>query len=232
MFLRCFNKRVLLKAGSPVSTCLRTSALRTYSSQKNQSKKDDLPSFTKIALVGVVGTIIFVETVKSLDKNKPKNSYSESEFETEMQGVKRRKMMFQPGQLHIELVTSGVSRSVLEKQRPLSKIVDVGEAVEYYRHLQDDKYYALLNEIHESHGASYPEHLPKGLQVMLVARYLKENCQEGDSVVVTNFPLKIQDAIKFENEVSLVDRVIFTESSVGTELGQYYQTVNKVEILK
>ncbi|SCU97065.1 LAFA_0G09560g1_1 [Lachancea sp. 'fantastica'] len=235
MFLRRFvNDRGLLRGLRPASNLLaRTGAVRTYSAgQKRAPKKDDLPSFTKIALVGVVGTIIFVEAVKSLDKNKPKNSYSESEFESAMQGTKRRKLMFEPGQLHIVLATPDLPETAVQKHTPKAKIVDVREVVEHYRHQPNDKYYALLNDIQDSHGSSYQEYLPRGLLVMLVGRYLQETCKEGDSVAVTNFPLNMQDAIKFENEVGIVDKALFTSPHADSELSKYYQTVNKVEVLE
>ncbi|CEP61512.1 Aim36p LALA0_S03e04522g [Lachancea lanzarotensis] len=236
MFLkRPVNNRLLFRQLRPASSLLaRTGTVRTYSAgQKKAPNGDDLPSFTKIALVGVVGTIIFVEAVKSLDKNQPKTSYSVSEYDQIMQGTKRRKLMFEPGQLHIVLATPDLSASLVQKKAEGgASIVDVQEVVDHYRHQPNDKYYALLNDLQDTHGTGYQEHLPRGLKVMLVGRYLQEICKEGDSVVVTNFPLNMQDAIKFENEISVIDKALFTKAHADSELSKYYQTVNKVEVLE
>ncbi|SCV04334.1 LANO_0G09560g1_1 [Lachancea nothofagi CBS 11611] len=229
MFLSSHSRSLMVRACRFGISKLRL--VRAYSTPKRQPKKDELPSFTKIAVVGVLGTIVFVEAVKSLDKNKPKNSYSESEFESAMQGVRRRKVMFQPGQVYVQLATAGVPLDVLKTSNPELKVVNSSDAVEHYRQTKDDKYYALLNELQEAHGDKYQEHLPQGLKVMLVGRYLQEQCHDGDQVVVAGFPLSVKDAIKFENEVCVVEKVLFSKSDVESDLARYFQTVNKVEVL-
>ncbi|SCU82022.1 LADA_0C02520g1_1 [Lachancea dasiensis] len=230
MFLSSWAKRALPRVRRTL-VLDKLRPIRTYSRQAAARKKDELPSFTKIALVGLVGSIIFVEAVKSLEKNKPKNSYSESEFATAMQGVKRREVMFKPGDIHIQLATVGIPIAKLRKSNPNASMVDPWEVAEHYRHSQDDRYYALLNEIHEIYGENYLDHLPQGLGVVLVGRYLQDKFHGGDHVVVINFPLSVKDAIKFENEVSVVENVYFGTSSAETDLAQYYQTVNKVQVL-
>lgn len=194
----------------------------------NSRKRDELPSFKKLALVGVIGTVIFVEAVKSLDKNQPKNSYSESEYAEVAKGLRRRKAIFAPGEINVQLATQGVPTKQLGTR---GKVVDPSEIVEYYRQQEGDKYQALLNELLDSHGKHYVEKLPSGMLVMLVGRYLKEVCNGADNVVIANFPLNLKDAIKFENEVCVVDKVLFTESNAGNDLAKYFQTVDKVEIV-
>ncbi|CUS22055.1 LAQU0S04e07140g1_1 [Lachancea quebecensis] len=208
---------------------LRNAGKRSsYSTKPKAPRKDELPSFTKIALVGVVGTIIFAEAVKSLDKNQPKNSYSESEYAEVVKNMKRRKVMFPPGELKVQIAVQGVSPGNFHGH---DKIVDPFEVVETYRKIENDKYQPLLNDLKNTYGDQYIKNLPQGLLVMLIGRYLKDNCQKGDNVLVVDFPLDMNDAIKFENEISVVDKVLFSSSEADTNLAKYYQTVNKVEVV-
>ncbi|SCW01876.1 LAFE_0E09230g1_1 [Lachancea fermentati] len=190
---------------------------------------NDSPSFKKIALVGVIGTVIFVQAVKSLDKSKPKNTYSEEEFENVMMGLRRRVALFPAGQLKLTFIAPGVSMKKVAIEKD-AKLISPREVVEYYRSLPNDKYQALLEDIRSSHDPeTYFYDLPKGLLVMLIGRYMKENCKTGDAVYIVDFPKDIQDAIKFENEVCVVDKLYVGKTGENTDLAKYYQTVNKVE---
>ncbi|KAM3161855.1 Altered inheritance of mitochondria protein 36, mitochondrial [Lachancea thermotolerans] len=208
---------------------LRNTGRRSfYSTKPKTPRKDELPSFTKIALVGVVGTIIFAEAVKSLDKNQPKNSYSESEYAEVVKNMKRRKVMFSPGELKVQIAVQGVNPGNFHDR---GRIVEPFEVAETYRKMDNDRYQPLLNDLRDTYGDQYVQNLPQGLLVMLIGRYLKDTCQKGDSVLVVDFPLDMSDAIKFENEISVVDKVLFNSPEADSDLAKYYQTVNKVEIL-
>ena len=125
-----------------------------------------------------------------------------------------------------------------EKKIP-SKIIDHYDicidplnVVEQYRNKPDNPYEALLNELYDKYGKEkYFEKLPPGMLVMLIGRYMKEVCRPNDRVIITDFPNTIQDAIKFENEVSVISKILVPNASTESDICKYYQTVNKVKEL-
>lgn len=207
-----------------------TTTLRFYSSNSAQSRrKDEAPSFKKIFLIGIIGTVIFVEAVRSLDKNKPKTTYSEQEFADVMSGLRRRVAAFPAGQLDVKFILTGNKKDVEKLVDQYDLLIDPIEVVEHYRSSTNDSYEALLNDLYDRYGAQkYSQNLPKGLLVMLIGRYMKEKCLPNSTVVIINFPSNIQDSIKFENEVSVVSKIYVPHASMGSEVCKYYQTVKKV----
>ncbi len=207
--------------------CLRYPVARRMLST-NIDKSEAAPSFKTIFLVGIVGTAIFVKAVESLEQNKPKTTFTPSEFDTVMSGLRRRVAIFGQEDLDLHCIRSGTPLKKLKLSKE-AKIIRPSEVAEFYRNKSDDKYYALLNEIYEKEGESYMKHLPKGLNVEIIGRYMRDNCKKGDTVYLLDFPENIKDAIKFENEVSVIDKVIVPKSSSDDEVSQYFKTVNKVD---
>ncbi|CAI4048484.1 Aim36p SKDI_13G2860 [Saccharomyces kudriavzevii IFO 1802] len=199
----------------------------------------DAPGFKKIFLVAVIGTLIFVKTVQSLDKNKPKTTLSEEEFENVVKGLKRRVAIFSQGEVDIKF---SLLPSVDETRRILGKsqcneisepqFVDPVKVIDYYRTLKDDRYEALLNECYNKYGPdTYIDNLPTGMLVMLLGRYLKENYKGGDELMIVNFPHSISDATKFENEVSIVSKILIPKELEDSNICKYYETVGKAEVI-
>ncbi|SCU90457.1 LAMI_0E02168g1_1 [Lachancea mirantina] len=193
--------------------------------------RDDAPGFMKIAILGIVGTVIFVQAVKSLDKNQPKNWYSEEEFENVVQGLRRRVSIFKQGDLDLTLIAPGVSQGVA-RPAAVTQVFDATEIVDFFRKEPDGRYVALLEELSTKEGETrYIRCLPKGMLVMLIGTFLKSNCCQGDSVVIMNCPFDVQDAIKFENEVSVVTKFVCNSSEKDAEIAKYYDTVGKTELV-
>lgn len=208
----------------------RWDRIRFYSSPTNNTKRDQPPSFKKIFLVAILGTLIFVQAANSLDKNRPKTSYSETEFENVMQGLKRRVAIFPAGQLDVQFVLSSDVESLKKRMNGSGVFIDPASVVEYYRTSKNDPYEALLNDIFtEQHSADYLSKLPPGMLVMLIGRYMKEKCSPHDQIFIINFPHTIKEAIKFENEVSVISKILVPKDEVESDICKYYQTVNKVE---
>ncbi|QLQ78036.1 hypothetical protein HG537_0A02830 [Torulaspora globosa] len=229
-----FKRSVRISSRNFVS-CLGNSAryngmiIRSYGSTSGGKKIEDGPSFKKIFLVAIVGTLVFVQAANSLDKNKPKTSYSEEEFENVMSGLKRRVSLFPTGALDVKLIPRA-SEEVLNKVRNGSEIViEPREVVEYFREQKDGKYEALLEEIRAKYGIGYWEKLPSGMLVMLIGKYMKEKCRTKDQVIITDFPHSIKDAIKFENDVCTVSKVVTDRANSNSDVCQYYETVRKVQ---
>lgn len=228
MFSR-IPKRQLL-ARTRLLSFSRNTFERNYSTKSPRG--DELPSFKKIAVVGLLGTVIFVQTVKSIEKRKPKTSYSEAEFENTMAGLRRRIVLFPQGQFNLNFVLPGVRLKAQQLEGDQVKVISPSEVIEYYRTLAGSKYEALLNDLRNQHGPeSYAEKLPPGMTVMLLGRYMKEKCSPGDTLYIIDFPTNIKDAIKFENEVAVVNAVFASEKDQDSDIIKYYQTVEKVEVV-
>lgn len=208
-----------------------TRLLRTQAARRMYaagSKRDEPPSFKTIALVGLIGTAIFVKAVENLDQNKPRNSFSEYEFDNVMSGLRRRIALFKQDELKVSCIQRGTPlKSVNIPEN--AKVIKPLEVLQYFRNLPEDKYSALLNENFDIYGDSYIERLPEGLIVALMGKYMKEKCEKGDDVYILDFPNSVSDAIKFENEVSVIDKVVSEKSNSDSAVVKYYETVNKVE---
>ncbi|CAD6642680.1 BAH_G0041230.mRNA.1.CDS.1 [Saccharomyces cerevisiae] len=224
---------------SPLLLRARYSSTDSSTKRSNKSDKIDAPGFKKIFLVAIIGTVIFVKTVQSLDKNKPKTTLSEEEFENVVKGLKRRVAIFPQGEVDIKF---SLSPSIEETRKVLQKsqgddinelqFVDPVKVIDYYRTLRDDRYEALLNEYYKKYGCdTYAYNLPTGMLVMLLGRYFKENFKAGDKLVVVNFPHSIADATRFENEVSIVSKIFVPRKLSGSDVCKYYETVGKADII-
>lgn len=201
------------------------SGVRRYAT--SGKKAEEAPGFKKIFLVALVGTLVFMQAANSLDKNKPKTSYSEEEFENVMNGLKRRVALFPAGTLNVKFVPSS---SILSKvQSTSAKVIDPQKVVAYFKGQKDGTYEALLSDLESKHGDDYINKLPNGMLVMLIGKYMKLKCSANDEVLIVNFPHNIKDAIKFENEVSTVSKVLIPKKNSDSDLCQYYNTVHKVE---
>ncbi|GAV51768.1 hypothetical protein ZYGR_0AF02390 [Zygosaccharomyces rouxii] len=235
-FQRILLKRgPLIRGGALLSPAFRTprGAFRKYASKPSRSadRNNAGPGFAMIFALAIIGTAIFNEAAKNLDKNKPKNTFTEDEYEHVMQGLKRRVAMFPNGHLDVQFSLQRDSDQ-LKKLLGDSKVyIDPVQVVENYRSIKDDPYEPLLNEIHSKYGPEYLNYLPQGLLVSLLGRYMKSHCRQGDHVVILDFPHSIKDAIKFENEVSSVSKLLATEESLDSDVCKYYQTVQKSQQL-
>ncbi|CCF56789.1 hypothetical protein KAFR_0B04930 [Kazachstania africana CBS 2517] len=208
------------------------SSSRAYSKRPITDAREDAPSFKKIFLIGIVGTVIFVAAARSLDKNQPKTSYSAEEYEQVMKGLRRRVTLFKPGELEVIFVPTGDLASVqkyYKKDLEKMKYIEPKEIVNLYRNRTDGKYQALLEDIWEMYADDSVNNLPPGLLVSLLESYMKETCQIGDKVVITNFPRTMKDAIKFESEVSVITNIIIPRNEADSDICRYYDTVSKVK---
>ncbi|EJS44255.1 fmp39p [Saccharomyces arboricola H-6] len=229
----------LLPLSSPLLLKARYLSTNNSNSEPHRAPKIDAPGFKKIFLVAIFGTLIFVKTVQSLDKNKPKTSLSEEEFENVVKGLKRRVAIFPHGEIDVTfslLPTVDETRKILRRSQSNktseAQFVDPVKVIDYYRTSKDDRYEALLNEYYNKYGPdTYIDNLPTGMLVMLLGKYLKENYKVGDKVVVVNFPRSISDATKFENEVSIVSKILVPKESKDSKICKYYETVEKVDVI-
>lgn len=224
----CLMRRPLIRRTSILlpSLCRHGECQRLYAT-KTSNKDNSGPGFKTIFGLAIVGTLIFNEAAKSLDKNKPKNTFTEDEYENVMRGLKRRVAIFPDGFLDVQF-------ALFEDNDKLAKIlgssriyIDPNTIVECYRTTADDPYEPLLNELYAKYGPNYINKLPQGLMVSLLGRYMKENCKKGDHVIILDFPYSIKDAIKFENEISGVSKLLIPKEAAESDICKYYETVHK-----
>ncbi|KAL3234380.1 Altered inheritance of mitochondria protein 36, mitochondrial [Nakaseomyces bracarensis] len=195
----------------------------------------ELPSAKKLILIALGGTAIFVGVVNSLDKQQPKNSYSEAEFENLTKGLKRKVALFPNDSVSVYCVMNSDANAVQKRvnvQRDQIKVVDPYNVVESHRTTTDDRYEALLNNLYDRYGAQeYFERLPQGLLIKLLSLEMKEKCETGDTIIVTNFPQSIKDASAFETDIASVSKLYVPKELQQSDVCKYYQTVDKVETL-
>lgn len=235
-FQRILLRRVpFARSAAVFPQALRTfrGASRGYSSKPSDSsnKNNAGPGFAMIFALAIVGTAIFNEAAKNLDKNMPKNTFTEDEYENVMQGLKRRVAMFPNGELDVQFSLEKDPYKLKNLLGDSKLYIVPSEVIETYRSIEDDPYEPLLNDVYSKHGAEYLNHLPRGLLVVLLGRYMKDHCRQGDHVVILDFPHSINDAIKFENEVSSVSKLLVTKESLDSDICKYYQTVQKTQQL-
>lgn len=207
---------------------------RCYSTKQNSgSAKEQLPSFKKILLIAIVGTGIFVQAVRSLDKNQPKTSYSELEYHQVINGLKRKVILFQPGELELKFTTIPDVNSAKKRisNNSDTKFINPSEIVDQHRNDDDDRYKALLENIFAVYGKDYVYNLPEGLLVSLLGDYIKENVNVGDKVIIVDFPQTIKDASHFESEVAVVNKVVIPKKDSETDICKYFKTVDKVDLV-
>ncbi|CAR25769.1 hypothetical protein ZYGR_0A03380 [Zygosaccharomyces rouxii] len=234
-------RRILLRRGpltgraALFSPAFRTlgGVSREYASKpaKPAARNNTGPGFAMIFALAIIGTVIFNETAKNLDKNKPRNTFTEEEYEHVMQGLKRRVAMFPDGQLDVQFSLQKDSTQLKKLLGDSKLYIDPGQVVENYRSDREDPYEPLLNEVYSKYGPEYLKYLPQGLLVSLLGRYMKAHCRQGDHVVILDFPHSIKDAIKFENEVSSASKLLVPKESLDSDVCKYYQTVQKSQQL-
>ncbi|CCD26487.1 Aim36p NDAI_0H03140 [Naumovozyma dairenensis CBS 421] len=244
-----YTKGIGLKQISPILSRLSSrryvtrtnsncnSGVKSKESTIDPKLNKEYPGFKKIFLLGIIGTVIFVEAVRSLDRNKPK-TYSNEEFDNVMSGLRRKTTMFNEGDLDIQFFLSNDTKEVekLKNQYGGSVIIlNPLDVAEYYRMNPNDQYEPLLNEIYDQFkDESYIEHLPLGMLVMLIGRYMNDGFKLGNNhskIIIVNFPKDIKDAIKFENEIAVVSKILIPKDSelINTDICKYYEGVDKVE---
>ncbi|SMN19206.1 similar to Saccharomyces cerevisiae YMR157C AIM36 Protein of unknown function [Maudiozyma saulgeensis] len=225
-----------LRKQTPV--CQFSIPSKRYSSSKsNKAPADELPSFKKLIMIGLVGTAVFVLAVRSLDQNKPKTSYSEEEYQQVVNGLKRKIAIFQPGEIDMQLTTLPDIKSAKNKlpkadgDIPPIHFIDPKNIVDIHKNDSNDKYRVLLENIHKIYGNDYYYNLPEGLLVALMLQYIRDNVKPNEKVVIVDFPKSIKDASNFESEIAVVSKVIIPKDQSETDICKYFETVDKVTLV-
>lgn len=235
-FIKQYTGRSLRIQSNTLRGSLIPTGTRTYASSSKRKPVDDSENVLSpktIFLVGVIGTAIFVKAVDSLDKKKPKLSYSDVEFEEIVDGLRRKVTIFKPGEINVyfalfdDVVTA---KENLGEKAQNYQYINPREVVDQHRLSagDEDRYKALLENIYAKYGEDFMDHLPHGLLVALLGAYMKEHVSQGANVVIVNFPRVIHDAIDFEGDVCTVARMIAPKTDKEVDVCKYYETVNRI----
>lgn len=211
---------------------------RFYSNQgKNTGKRNEpeYPGFKKFSLIAIIGTVVFVSTVRTLDDNKQKLSMSQQEYDHSVNGLKRRVSIFAPEELKVQLMQSR-DPMMIKKVTQIQQltIIDPREIVIKAQNDASDPYEPLLGELLEKYGPQdYIDNLPTGMLVMLLGRYMRQNCHRDDQVLIIDFPKTLKEAIKFENDISIIEKLVVAPGSdtQSNDVAKYYATVDKINQL-
>ncbi|CCH59399.1 hypothetical protein TBLA_0B05720 [Henningerozyma blattae CBS 6284] len=226
-------------------------SFKRYSTSKNTNKKSIIDDntvvdrflFLKIMFVGVVGTGIFMATVKTLNK-KPKTSYSEQEYANVVGGLRRKIAVFPNNEVNVHfIVASDGNTAKIDKS--FIKVIPL-EVAESIRKDENNKYQALLQEYYEKYNddtSKYFENLPVGMMASLLGQYLKNNSKPGDNIALIGYPLTIKEANIFENDVVEISKLVVSQKYLEDldandltaqrifDLVSYYDTVGKVDMV-
>jgi hypothetical protein len=198
----------------------------------------------------------------SMEKGKrPKVSFeSEREFREyeESTGLKRRTKLINFEKNHHykfyvipyvhqdETVTKIADRLKEIDEGKQVKIIDPKQLVEQEKQDESRKYCYLLQDL-DAEGKSYPKGLMTALIKEEVHNFLNTRMGTFDTnFIIKNYPQSTDDAIKFENEVSDVQKCLILHYDILNELKKnnspeiarsienvagYFETVNRVKTL-
>lgn len=211
--------------------------------------KDQGPKFRHFAAIGLVGTAIFIATVHRVDREdsktslaKKKNSFTEEEWATHLEGLKRKKLVFTAedglNMYLVPYVKDEAQVDQLRKSLGSAAVIDLDDLISRQFEDSDSEYYSLLRDTFvskaSSEGSSYQfgYRLAPGLFAHLVqlelSRIHKEQPQTKNFLLL-RFPNNIKEAVKFEQDVALSRGVVLLDDAhAKSDVVEYFGTVNKV----
>ncbi|ANZ73454.1 BA75_01148T0 [Komagataella pastoris] len=235
-------------------------ATRKYSKPPSSSfNNDGGPKVRHFLFVGIVGTILFVMVVNKINEQDPKtslakkkNTYSEEEWESYVAGLKRKKQRFDfssnkefyaipfanKSPKQIENLKREVSNSSSQEN---VGVVDINELIAKQIDNPASAYGLLLKTTlvendpnSQSCTYSFNWNLAKGIFSKLVCDELVRMTNESpqlDRFLLLNFPNSLPEAIKFEQDVANITKlIVFKEEQKDDVVVKYFDTVDKVSL--
>lgn len=227
LLLRSFGRGRLTWGCGPVQPFLeRFNKNFPYSrAQYSSARREETgPKFRYLFYMFVFSTGVLYLVANRLEKKKPKTSFTEKEFEEHEvnKGLKRRQKLVPSSQndvyrFYVVPYTEPVldmSKINEDSNNRTVKVIDSQWLIS--EELKDDsrKYYFLLQDLLEKQRP-----FPKGLITALFKEEIRNylNTRNGlfdTDFILTNFPQTVEEAIKFENEVSEIKRCIVNQGSL------------------
>lgn len=229
------TSRVTLKQVIPTTTrnVIPTIMKCKYSQSNEKSAvKKEVPSFKNIFFMALIGTGIFVFAVNSIERKK-KATFSDAQYDNMMKGLRRRVILFNPGEVNIQLVYGKNNNKLPNEIKDTGIVIDPFDVVEQFRSVPNGRFEAMLNDIKSEFGVhNYIYHLPDKMLVSLMKQYIKENCKKGDTITIVDFPNNMSDAMNFENDISQITKIYVPKKDSDADICKYFQTVDKVVFTK
>ncbi|KAG7859353.1 hypothetical protein KL939_002253 [Ogataea angusta] len=226
----------------PVTTCQK----RTYALKETH----DPPKVAYFLLVGVFGTLVFVyvankvndqDSSKSLAKRK--NTFTEEEWEQQMNQIKRKQLSFDNSN-NFYLVPYGAHREQKVEQLvkalgPNTATVDLNELIKRQMDDPSSQYGALLGKTLDTYDPqrntcfyTFTYRLAAGVFTKLVRtemQRLKAKDPQIENFVILNYPNTMPEAVKFEQDVAIVKNLVLLDEKESDEnIVDYFRTVGKV----
>lgn len=184
---------------------------RFYSSKSNGPQ---VPSFKYIALIAILGSVGFAIAVRLLDKKLPHNMTEEEyQQETKARRIRHKHTAFTKDQAFVVFVLGGPGSG---KGTQCSNLVrDYG-----FVHLSAGD---LLRAEQNRPGSRYGELIdryikdgqivPMEITLALLQRAMTKSIEEGKTTkfLIDGFPRKMDQAIKFEEDIAISQLVLFFE---------------------
>lgn len=184
------------------------------------SARPEPPKLRYIVGIALLSSAVFAVSVQSLEKKAPKTEMSIKEYENNkiQSRNKYKRIHFRPGQVHVTFVPEGCSK-VPEGYLYL----DVPEIIAS-NDPNVNKYHHIVERFQED---SLPLPVTTTLAIVhdAMTRALADKA-DGTQMIIGNFPKSVDEAVKFEQDIATVDRLV--TSDLNSPIAQYYNTVGKV----
>ncbi|GMM33382.1 Aim36 protein [Saccharomycopsis crataegensis] len=201
--------------------------------QKTSSSGERGPKFRYLIMIGVVSYGALLLAIDGVDKNRPKNKFSEEEYDQLVQdGLKRKqKAIADNERVNVFLLPRATeaqtSEEELTKLGADVKAIKLDDLIQEEKKDKESRYGPLLIECE-----LYDTKVPVGTYSSMIGTKLQELKETSGTknFVVIGFPGSISESIKFEDKIVTVKNLItFDDDSSKDDVVSYYNTVQKVK---
>ncbi|ODV63995.1 Aim36p ASCRUDRAFT_5891 [Ascoidea rubescens DSM 1968] len=219
---------------------LRFNQKKYYSNNAANTSKSPTGIVLSILFISVASCFAVYYTAKSLE-NPSKSKITESDLQDHINGLKRKKTMFQAFEVNIDLLPGeNLKKDDVKKIVGDSVfVIDPPELINRERAQGLDAFYGpFLIELQERNAP-----IPAAVTVNIIGKEIKkikkeQENDESDKILkflVINFPQDLEQSIKFERDVKTADSIIKVEdikNDVGNKVFQYFETVDKIKTVQ
>lgn len=178
------------------------------------------PKLRYIVGIALLSSAVFAVSVQSLEKKAPKTEMSVQEYENNKTQARNRykRIHFRPEQVQVTFVPEGCSK-VPEGYLYLN-VPDIIASSDP----NVNKYHHIVERFRED-GLPLPVTTTLAIVHDAMTRALADK-PDGTKMIIGNFPKSIDEAVKFEQDIAAVDRLVTSDSK--SPIAQYFDTVGKV----
>ncbi|ODV83536.1 hypothetical protein CANARDRAFT_29974 [[Candida] arabinofermentans NRRL YB-2248] len=258
MFARSLNRCLKCPSIIPrTHTLPRTPTLSLSRNYGFDSRRDEGPKVRYFLLVALIGTLIFGAVVKKVDAQDPakslgkkKNSFSEEEWEQQLQLIKRKKLLFD-NSFDFYLVPFGADANINQLKEKVSTsnsnsnvgVIDLNKLIKDQLDDNNSRYGSILSQTLDQFNKDsktcfykFNYKLSNGLFTKLISDEINDLINEDPNLnkfILLNYPNTIPEAIKFEQDVAIAKNlVLINDKAEKNDIVDYFKTVNKVINIK